>query len=292
MSLRITPFTPVLGAEISGLEVDSLVDDTRQALYRAFLEFHVLCIRSPVLDPGQLLRIAQVFGTPKPQLLRRQRLDALPQISILDSTYTTPAEKPADPSTLRLAGWHTDDSFCATPAKATVLQSLNVPSTGGQTRFCNARTAFADLDAKIKERITQLSAVHAYDTERAPGRALLPAGSEVNDATDAVHPLVRKHDETGHDAIFFNSNRTDRVFGWNRSESDALLNRLHSHMTQAKYEYAHSWRIGDILVWDNRSVVHCVNMDYPVGELRRHHRILIEGSPVISSDMLVHEGAA
>ena len=88
---------------------------------------------------------------------------------------------------------------------------------------------------------------------------------------------MRRHDETGRKALYFNRNRTDRILGMARRDSEALLDRIHAHMTQAKYQYHHPWRLGDILLWDNRCLIHSVNMDFPVGQRRLHQRILLAG---------------
>ena len=179
---------------------------------------------------------------------------------------------------LRRSGWHTDDSYFAIPAKIILLQGLQIPDHGGETRFCNARAAYEDLSAETKTRVEGLRAVHGYDTPRALARAQERTEAEGNDTPDVEHPLIRIHDETGNKAIYFNSNRTDRIVGMDRSESDALLDEIHAHMTQTRYQYHHPWRVGDILMWDNRSVTHSVNMDFPVGQKRVHQRLLLQGS--------------
>ncbi|MCY4502357.1 MAG: TauD/TfdA family dioxygenase, partial [Alphaproteobacteria bacterium] len=95
---------------------------------------------------------------------------------------------------------------------------------------------------------------------------------------DVLHPLARTHEDTGRKAIYFNPNRTDRVVGLERAESDALLDGLYAHMTADRFRYDHSWRLGDILLWDNRCLLHSVNTDFPVGEERRHQRVLLKGT--------------
>jgi taurine dioxygenase len=178
---------------------------------------------------------------------------------------------------IRLSGWHTDDSYFEVPAKATLLQALAVPKTGGETRFCNTRKAYEDLSDEQRMRLNRLQAVHGYDTIRARARAQARSEVEKQETPDVAHPLVRTHEETGKKAIYFNSNRTDSIIGMQRDESDPLLDWIHQHITQAQYRYDHSWRIGDILLWDNRCLVHSVNVDFPVGERRLHQRILLKG---------------
>ena len=210
--------------------------------------------------------------------MRDSRIDEVPGVSVFDSSYQKPADKPTDLQILRRSGWHTDDSFFAVPAKITLLQGLAIPDSGGETRFCNARAAYEDLSAAMKTRVDGLRAVHGYDTPRAPGRAQERTKAEEGDTPDVEHPLIRTHDETGKQAIYFNSNRTDCIVGMDRGQSDALLDEIDAHMTQARYQYHHRWRVGDILLWDNRSVAHAVNMDFPVEQKRVHQRLLLQGS--------------
>ena len=119
--------------------------------------------------------------------------------------------------------------------------------------------------------------MHGYDTARAPARAYARTADEQNETPDVAHPLVRTHEDTGREAIYFNSNRTDRVVGMARADSDALLDAIHDHITQPRYRYDHAWRLGDVLIWDNRCLIHSVNTDYPVGQKRLHQRILLKG---------------
>jgi len=278
MTIELTPLSDALGAEISGLDLSQPLDASDVAvIQRAFLDHHLLCLRSNPLDAHAFARVARYFGEPQLQLLRDQRVDTEPVVSILESTYRRPEDKPDDLTRVRLSGWHTDDSYFEIPAKATLLQALALPDTGGETRFCNARKAYEDLPDDMKARIDGLQAVHSYDTARAPARAAKRSRVEQQETPDVVHPLVRTHEDTGQKAIYFNSNRTDAIVGMDRKDSDALLDWIHRHMTQPKYRYDHAWRLGDILLWDNRCLVHSVNVDFPVGQRRVHQRILLRG---------------
>jgi taurine dioxygenase len=278
MALEIAPLSAALGAEVRGLDAAKpLAGADVAAINAAFLAHHLLCIRAEPLEPAAFDRLARAFGAPKAQLLRNQRHGEVATVSLLESTYKSPDAKPDDLTMVRLSGWHTDDSYFAVPAKATMLQSLALPSSGGETRFCNARAAYEDLSEDMKARLATLRAVHCYDTMRAKGRAKERTPEEAAETPDVVHPLIRTHEDAGTKAIYFNPNRTDRIEGMERAESDRLLDLLYAHMTQAKYRYDHKWRLGDVLLWDNRSLVHSVNVDYPVGERRLHQRILLEG---------------
>ena len=277
--VEITPLSDALGSEVTGVDwTQPVADATIAAIRDALLKSHLVCLRTQPLGPRAFARLARYFGEPQLQLLRNMRIDDVPDVSLFDSTYKKAADKPADLRLDRRSGWHTDDSYFAKPAKITLLQALEVPDTGGETGFCNARAAYEGLTEEMKAKLNGLRAVHGYDTMRAPARAAKRTAQEAAETPDVVHPLIRTHDETGRRAIYFNSNRTDRVVGLPREESDALLDRIHAHMTQARYQYHHAWRIGDVLMWDNRSVTHSVNMDFPPGQRRVHQRVLLEGS--------------
>jgi len=275
MPCTVKPLSPAVGAEIIGF--DPAVAGDTEAIERALLDYHLVCLRGAPLTPMEFANLARRFGEPQLQLLRDARDATVPEVSVFDSTYKTADAKPADLRLDRRSGWHTDDSYFAEPAIVTLLQAIEIPDTGGETRFCNAEAAYDDLSAEDKVAYASLRAVHSYDTLRAPARAQAQKPEEAADTSDVEHPLIRTHDVTGRKAIYFNSNRTDRIVGMARSESDALLDRIHAHMTQPKYQYHHRWRAGDILIWDNRSVTHSVNMDFPVGQRRIHQRILLRG---------------
>jgi taurine dioxygenase len=277
--LEIRPLSDALGAEISGLDLTQPLDEaTKAKIQDAFLKHHLLCFRSQPLTPADFARVAGYFGTPQLQLLRKRRHGETPEVSILESTYKRAEDKPDDMKLVRLSGWHTDDSYFAVPAKATMLQSIEIPDSGGETKFCNMRKAYQDLPEETRRRLDGLRAVHGYDTKRAPARAIKRTAEEEAETPDVDHPLVRTHDDTGEKTIYFNSNRTDQVVGMAREESDALLDMVYDHVTQPKYQYHHKWRVGDILLWDNRCLMHAVNMDFPVGQTRLHQRILLEGT--------------
>ncbi len=281
MGLQIERLSAALGVEVRGLDLGRPLDSAaREALADALLDHHLLCLRTEPLLAPEFATVARYFGEPQMQLIRSRYDPEAPEVSIHVSTYAAPENKPVDLSTVRLSGWHTDDSYFAEPAKGTLLQSLALPESGGETRFCNTRAAYEDLPEDMKRRLHGARAVHRYATERAtapPPPLTDEEEGEVSEGPDVTHPIVRTHEETGRKAIFLNPNRTDSVVGLERAESDALLDEIEAHMTQPKYRYDHPWRLGDILVWDNRCLVHSVNVDYPVGQERRHQRILLEG---------------
>jgi taurine dioxygenase len=235
MSLTISPLSDALGAEVNGIAWEEDIDlESISQIHEALMQYHLLCLRSAPLTSFGFAKVARYFGEPQLQLLRDARDPEVKEVSVFDSTYKNAEHKPADLSLDRRSGWHTDDSYFAVPAKITLLQALEIPSSGGETRFCNACAAYDALSADQKTELNGLRAVHSYDTMRAPARAVKRNAAEEADTVDVVHPLIRTHDESAKKAIYFNSNRTDRVVDMERTASDELLDRIHAHMTQPK----------------------------------------------------------
>jgi len=279
MAIEINPLCEALGAEVTGADLSGpLSADDARIVEAAFFEHCLLCFRSEPLSAADFARVAGYFGETQPQLLRNQRDGEVAEVSILESTYKKPEDKPEDLSEVRLSGWHTDDSYFQVPAKGTMLQSIVIPDSGGQTKFSNTYKAYQAMPEEKRREMDGLMAVHGYDTTRAPGRPKKRTQEEIDETPEVVHPLVRTHEDTGRKAFFFNSNRTDRIVDWDRAKSDELLDEVHAQITKPEYQYHHEWRVGDLLLWDNRCLVHAVNTDYPVGQKRLHQRILLKGT--------------
>jgi taurine dioxygenase len=238
-------------------------------------DYLLLEIPGEPMTPEQTRDFAAAFGTPRTQLLRYKRSSDVPEVSVMVSTLM--ADGTTDKTALRSEDWHTDDSYIAVPAKATLLHSIAIPSHGGNTWFCNMRAAYDALPDATKKRIDGLRAIHGYDTKRARNRPAARTAQEIAETPDVEHPLVRTHPDNGLKALYLNFNRLDRIVGMDRAESDALLDELAAHTRKPEFHYAHKWALGDAVIWDNRATMHRVDVDYPMGEKRVMQRVLIEG---------------
>jgi taurine dioxygenase len=277
MPLTLTKLSPSLGIAAEGVDLHGpLSRDTAEALRRALLDSLVLCIRGQSLKPPEYLEAMRAFGTPMKQTRIASRHGEISEITILSSE-----DRDALGDGKRLvvgAHWHSDDSYKRVPCSLTMLYGVEVPSVGGDTQFTNMYAAYDDLSPAMKERIANLKVVHKYDSSRKGTRIATLRADESAELPDAVHPIVRTHPETGRKALYLNPNRMERIVGMEREESDRLLDELTRHATQAKYQYRHKWRAGDILIWDNRCTMHKANADYPEGSRRFMHRIIVEGT--------------
>jgi taurine dioxygenase len=274
--MQVIPTKAALGARIEGLDRTRIArPDVAEALRKALADHLLLEIPGPPMTPEQTRDFASAFGKPRAQLLRYKRSGAVSEVSIMVSTLM--ADGTTDKTALRAEDWHTDDSYFETPAKATLLHSIEIPGSGGRTWFCNMRAAYEALPETTKKRIDGMRAIHSYDTARARNRPSARTAQEIAETPDVEHPLVRTHPDNGRKALYLNFNRLDRIVGLERGESDALLDELAEHCRKAEFHYGHVWAVGDAVIWDNRATMHRVDVDYPVGERRIMQRVLIEG---------------
>ena len=273
---EVVPNKAALGARIEGLDRGAANQPAVAAILdRALAEHLLVVIPGDPMTPEQTRDFAAVFGKPQIQLLRYKRSGAVPEVSVMVSTLMD--DGTTDKTAIRAEDWHTDDSYFAVPAKATLLHSIEIPSRGGNTWFCNMRAAYEALPEATKQRIDGMRAIHGYDTARARNRPSARTAQEIAETPDVEHPLVRTHPDNGRKALYLNFNRLDHIVGLERAESDALLDELAAHCREPRFHFAHRWTVGDCVIWDNRATMHRVDVDYPMGERRIMQRVLIEG---------------
>jgi len=273
---EIVALNAALGARIEGLDRSRANDPAVAALLDKALADHlVVVIPGAPMSPEQTRDLARAFGEPRAQLRRSKRDNSVPEVSLMVSTIKT--DGTTDKTVYRAEDWHTDDSYFEIPAKATLLHSIEIPSRGGSTWFCNMHSVYDALPDATKRRIDGKRAIHGYDTPRAKNRPAPRTPQELAETPDVEHPLVRTHPVTGRKAVYLNPNRLDRIVGLPRSESDALLDKLTEEARKPKHHHGHVWNVGDVVVWDNRATLHRVVNDYPAGEPRIMHRVLLQG---------------
>src|SRR5580704_247395 len=237
---EVVPLKGPLGARIEGLERGRANEPTLAALLnRALAEHLLVVIPGERMAPEATRSFARAFGKPQTQLLRYKRSGEVPEVSIMVSTLKT--DGTTDKTALRAEDWHTDDSYFATPAKATLLHGMEIPSRGGATWFCNMHSVYEALTETLRRRIDGLRAIHGYDTPRARNRPAPRTPQEIAETPDVEHPLVGTHPETGRKALYLNPNRQDRIVGLERAESDALLDELGAEARQPQHHFGHVW---------------------------------------------------
>jgi taurine dioxygenase len=276
MVLRQEKLGGHMAAAVTGIDLNRPLDESTQAeLIEALYENLVLCIREQSLAPVPFRNAMARFGTP---MLRRQlaRTEECAEVNIISSEDRD--ELGDGEKLVNGASWHTDDSFMRKPCSLTMLYGVVVPSKGGDTQFTNMYAAYDDLPSETRAEIEGLMVVHKYDSSRKTGRVAKRPEAEMAAMPEAVHPLVRTHPDTRRKALYLNPNRMEGIVGLERGQSDALLDTLIAHAIQPKYQYRHVWRQGDVVIWDNRCTMHKANADYPEGERRLMHRVIVAGT--------------
>jgi taurine dioxygenase len=271
----ITPLSDHTGAEVRGLDLSQPIDEVlRRRLNQAFVEHSVLVFRDQHLSPHQLLTAVQLFGEVLPQHNTRFALPECPQIHYISNQDTYPDGKRYIPG----EGYHTDHSNAAEPPKATVLHAVKLPDQGGDTQFVNMHRAYEDLPPAMRARIDGVRAMHVYQSRFSERKLMALSDANRARVPDAVlHPLVRTHPESGRKAIYLNPIRIEGIEGMQENEALGLLDQLLSHATQPRYEYRHRWQQGDVVMWDNRCLLHKANGDYDMSQVRYLYRIMLKG---------------
>lgn len=276
MSIQSEKLGGHMAAAVTGLDLNRLPDrPTRTALLDLLHDNLVLCIRGQELAPPAFRDAMAQFGTP---MLRKQLAHTAECVEVNIISSEDRDELGDGRKIVNGANWHTDDSFMREPCSLTMLYGVVVPSRGGDTQFTNMYQAYADLPADTKAHIDPLKVIHKYSSSRKLTHVSTRPAAEMAAMPEAMHPLVRTHPETGRKALYLNPNRMERIDGLQRTESDRLLDELITHSTQARYQYRHVWRQGDIVIWDNRCTMHKANADYPEGERRLMHRVIVAGT--------------
>jgi taurine dioxygenase len=276
MDYELKPLTDLgIGAEVTGLDLTQpITDRLRTSLNADFARHHVLAIRDQKFSPEQFLAAGRVFGEIMPH--HRKSGDTTSDSSIFEVRNEEVA-----PGKYYIVGetFHTDHSNDPVPPKATSLHPVSLPSRGGDTQFVSTHAAYDDLSPAMKKRIEKLIAVHVYVSKYSP-RQLAKVDQETAShlPPPALHPLVRIHPDNGRKYLYLNPVRMEAIVGMPDDESQALIAELMAHATQKKYEYRHRWQYGDMVIWDNRSVMHQANADYDMKETRRLYRIMIKGT--------------
>ena len=248
------------GADITGVDLANLTDDTFEGIYRAWLAFGVLRFKGQTLNKDSLQTFSQRFG-PLEQIPIGRMSDE--QKAQLDNLYVTPISnikvdgKPIGGLGDAEATWHSDMTYVEVPPPASVLLGVEIPQCGGDTFFADQRAALASLPEDLRQRIEGLSIKHnaAHDSvgNLRPG---FEAFDDPRDAPGAVHPIIRKHNETGDTCLYLGRREWAYIPGLPLEESEALLDDLWSYAVPADYVVEQNWTPGDVIIWDNRRCLH------------------------------------
>ena len=287
--MNVIPTGRALGAEITGIDLSKDVSAAqREFIVNSYVDNLVLLFRGQHLSFDDLLRLRELFGPPGQaanQLMglgRKAYLpDNLPDDCTIISNITDANGKPIGALGDGEAFWHTDSSFTETPISASLLHAIEVTEEGGETAFLNMYKAYeempADLAARIEGKYVNHSKLHNSAGMKRPEFA------EVTDPSKAPgvkHPIVRTHPVTGRKCLYLGRRQMSYIFGLSVAESEALLDAVWAHTCQDKYVWQHKWRVGDLIVWDNRCTMHHRNAFAPNAR-RLMHKSTTAGEAVV-----------
>jgi len=279
-SLVVRPLSPALGAEIVGVDLrQELPAETVAAMLDAWHRHLVLLFRNQSLSEDEQIRFARHFGglqeRTRPAEARNEAAHIKhPEVTMLVSNIRENGKLIGSLPDGEMH-FHSDQCYLEKPANGTFLYAIEIPGQGGDTLFLNMYKAYETLPADIKARVDGKKALNAYiydSTTRGVNRAKLDFSAHPHFA----QPIVRTHPDTRRKALYVNRLMTWTVEGMTDDDGSALLDRLFDHMEQDQFIYAHQWRIGDLVLWDNRCTLHA-RTDFSDKERRMLRRHVVRG---------------
>jgi taurine dioxygenase len=278
-SIVVSPLSTNVGAKIEGIDLSlSLSPEQLKLIKGAWYEGGVVCFPNQNLTETEQIAFGQNFG----------------ELAHTQGEYTISKTHPAimyvtnEKENGKYVGalpdgemfFHSDMCYVEKPSMATMLFAMNIPKVGGNTLFANMYKAYETLSEDIKAKINQLSAVNSYEPGlKAPTSVSRKSIHPSHETKSHVHPMVCTHPETHRKALYVNRLMTESIVGLPSKESDELLQFLFEHQEKKEFIYEHHWRVGDLLMWDNRCVLHA-RSDFNADELRKLRRITVKGDKI------------
>jgi taurine dioxygenase len=255
MDLR--PLGAALGTEVIGIDLAAGLDDAAfAAIEAAFRDHPVLVFRNQRLDAPALAAFGARFGRPQPHILTQYRHPDHPMVSYITNVA---ADGGVDKfGVIRASTWHADETYEAELPRLAMLHALEVPAERGGTLFADMCAAYDALDEATKARLKGLTGRHGYtsgpDALRLYGEDYVRARNRGR--REQLHPAVRRHPASGREVLFVNPTHCHGFVGLDDAEAFALIERLRDHATQDRFVYYHSWRVGDLVMWDEIATMH------------------------------------
>jgi alpha-ketoglutarate-dependent taurine dioxygenase len=266
--LDIRPLSPIIGAEIHGVDLATrLSAGTVAEIRQALNQHHVIFFRDQELTPEQQADFARQFGTVTEGHPVIPAIDESPEVLSIDSRED------------RASWWHTDVTFLQAPAFGSILHMLTAPEVGGDTMWASLQDAYDRLSEPVRTMCDTLVAIHfdpwfAADVEARGGYEW--QGVHYDKLLPALHPVVRTHPENGRNGLFVNQQFTQTILGMSKNESNAVLDMLYRHCQQPELTCRFRWKPGSVAFWDNRATLHYALDDYG-DALRLAHRVTLQG---------------
>jgi taurine dioxygenase len=277
-AVEVIPTGGPLGAELRGIDLNALGEAAFARLMQAWHQYSVVLIRDQRLSDQELIAFSRRLGDldwAPVQETGRRFVEGLPEIYIVSNVKVNgePIGSLGDGE----AVWHTDMSYLDVPPKASMLYALEVPPSGGNTSFCTMYGVYETLPRALKDRIVGLKIKHdgTYNSGGYVRQGVTPTDDPMT-SPGAVHPLVCTHPDTGRRMLYLGRRRNAYLVGLELSESEALLDELWSFVARPEFAWEHVWRVGDLVLWDNRCTMHRRDAFDPTSR-RVMHRTQVKG---------------
>ena len=279
-AVTVVPTGAALGAEIRGVDLRRVTDAQFAAIHQAWLDHSVLLFRGQTLSDDELIAFSRRFGDldwAPVQENGRRFVEGKPEIYIV-SNVLGPDGQPIGSLGAGEAVWHTDMSYLEHPPKASMLYALEIPPAGGDTHFACMYAAYEALPEELKRRLTGLRVKHdgTYNSGGFLRAGVVPT-DDPRTSPGTLHPLVIRHPETGRRALYLGRRRNAYIDGLPLEESEALLDTIWAEATRPPPTWTNRWRVGDLVLWDNRCTMHRRDPFDPQAR-RIMHRTQIKGA--------------
>lgn len=275
--IAIKDLKPGFGAEISGIDLASAPDAALDQVVDTFHRHGAIALRDQKMTPDDLMRFIGRFGDPEDHTQTRFTLPGYPKIFILSNRLVDGQPIGAHNDGV---GWHTDYSYKPEPVMLTMLYAVEVPEEGSDTLLADGCAAWNALPADKQAMLEKLRLHHSYKHFMATRQfgqqqTLSPELEAAN--PDVEHPLIRTHPADGRKALWPSTGTVTEVIGMPGPAGLALLDELVEFMTQERFVYRHKWRVGDLLMWDNRCTLHTGTLYDDTKYMRTMHRLWVKG---------------
>ena len=268
-----------VGAKILDIDLSKeLSIETIGAIKEIWYQYGVLCFPNQKIDELQQVAFGEKFG----ELAHTQGDYAISKSHPAIMYVTNEKENGKYIGALPDGEmyFHSDMCYVEKPSMATFLYAINIPKIGGNTIFANMYMAYESLDEKLKLKIQNLRAINSYEPGlNAPTIISRKKSAPTSETRSFAQPMICTHPITKKKALYVNRLMTESVVGLTDHESDDLLNELFEHQENSKFVYAHNWNVGDLLIWDNRCVLHA-RSNFDASELRKLRRITVKGDVI------------
>jgi taurine dioxygenase len=285
MAFSHTPVTPVFGAWIQGLDLARITTSEFQQLYEVWKRHHVVVLRDQQLTNAEFERFSAMLGEldpPPNQGAGRKSVPGHPNLYVVSNRKTSSGE-PLGALGDGEAQWHTDMSYQEQPPFASMLWSIEIPPTGGDTWFACMPAALRAMPADLVSRISRLGIKHdgTYDSGGNLRKGMVP-NDDPSASVGTVHPIVIVQPESGEHTLYLGRRRNAYIPGLPVAESERLLNIIWSYATMGSCTLCHHWRLGDVVLWNNLTTMHRRD-SFPADQFRTLHRSQIKGRYTLSA---------